>query len=120
MLTAADLTFLQTTSMLTQTTPCQILRKSSVSDGMGGLTDTWVTLASVTCRIAPVLSRNQEVVDELRIEILSRWFIALPAGQDIDVKDRIVAGGITYEVMSFDAPVTFELERIVTCEEVQT
>lgn len=120
MLSAADLAFVQSVSALTHTTACQILRRTLTSDGMGGNTTVWNTIATVNCRIAPVVSRTVEQVDQQRIELLSRWSIALPVGQDIDIKDRIVANGITYEVAAFAAPRTLELERVVECEQVQS
>ena len=43
--------------------------------------------------------------------------IKLPAGQDVTVKDRIVAGGVTYEVVDVQS-VSNEVETTAICREV--
>ena len=113
MLSAADLSFMQGVLGQTQTTACSILRKSSVSDGMGGQTDTWTTLASTTCRVAPDKSLDLEAAVQGRLQAESRWIIAFPAGTDVTAADRVTTLGSTYEVTGLLAPRTVELERKV-------
>lgn len=113
MISATDLATMQTALSGLRTTSCVIQRKASVSDGMGGQTDTWSNLATVLGRITPVIEVEREVIEEQRLEVLNRWLIYLPAGQDITEKDRITALGVTYEVTSVNAPRTIEIERVV-------
>ena len=119
MLSAADLTAMQATAQLTLVTACTIQRKTSTSDGGGGFTDSWTALSTPNCCIAPVPTRYEQTVTDSREELISRWLITLPAGQDIRIEDRIVANGITYEVLAYAAPRSFEIERTVEVAEVQ-
>ncbi len=121
MISAAQLTALQADMQVLLFTSCSILRKTIASDGAGGTTDTWATLSSPLCRITPEVERGiAEKAEELRVEVEQRWTIALPAGQDVGVKDRITANGLTYEVSAVGGPQSLELERLVTCVEVVT
>lgn len=113
MLSATDIALFQQTAGLTRVTPCTISRKASAPDGAGGQTDTWADLPSPPlCRVYPVMRTAQEGEGEGRIESVVRWMIALPVGQDVTAKDRIVANGVIYEVTTVLAPRTYELERI--------
>ena len=119
MLSAADLSYMHGVAQLTLVTPCTILRKTLTSDGLGGNSASWATLSTPMCCIAPETSRTGEREEQERIEVVSRWIITLPAGQDIRIEDRIVVLGRTYEVSAYAAPRSFEIERTVLCEEVQ-
>lgn len=110
----ATLACMQGTAAGVMTTPCQILRAQNVGDGMGGWVQQWTVLQDTSCFLAPdrgALGREQEALE--RIEELDRVLIRLPAGTDIDIKDRIVALGATFEPQSVDAPRTIEIVRAV-------
>lgn len=117
MLSATDIALFQQTAGLTRITPCTISRLTSVDDGVAGQTLTWAPLSTPLCRVYPIVTRGVgEQVGEGRIESVVRWMIALPPGQDVTAKDRIVANGVTYEVSAVLAPRTYELERICQVE----
>jgi head-tail adaptor len=80
---------------------------------MGGMTDTWTTLATTTCRVAPDRAQDTETAQEGRLQAESRWILSFPAGQDVQPPDRVSALGNTYEVSGILAPRTVELERKV-------
>jgi head-tail adaptor len=119
MLSAAELADLQATAGLLMTTPCTIQRKASVSDGMGGMTDTWSTASTTVCHVAPARIDGRELVDLGRLDALNYWTIALPFDADVTVADRINALAQVYEVMGVEGPQTDELQRIAECVRVQ-
>lgn len=116
MLSAADMALFQQTAGTTRITSCVIQRTTLASDGSGGFTNSWDTLATVNGRIYPAMQTVQEIVAEGRIGEVVRWMIALPPGQDVTEKDRIAANGVTYEVIAVLAPRTYEIERTCQCE----
>ncbi len=99
----------------------EIWRKTPASDGMGGTSDTWVILAStdtdpaLLCRVAAGTGWQPEVIEEQRLEQLNRFSVFLPSGTDVTIRDRIVALGVTFEVISVAGPVTAEVERQCSC-----
>ena len=113
MISPSDLAIMQQAMAPLRTTPCTLLRNTPTSDGMGGQTDNWQTLAMVQGRVTPVIETGREVIDEQRLEVLNRWLIYFPAGQDVTERDRIVANGATYEVTSVNTPRTISIETIV-------
>lgn len=65
MLSATDLTALKAAQAEALPSTCSISRKTSVSDGMGGYTETWATLtASVACRLAAHSMPTEAVMAE--------------------------------------------------------
>lgn len=114
MLSVSDITMMQTELGLLRTTPCTIQRKTATPDHWGGATETWATIATTLCRVAPVKQTFTETDDEGRVVLVNRWTIALAEGTDITPPDRIVALGITYEVESV-GPRTVDLERVAQC-----
>lgn len=99
---------------------CTITRKTQTSDGMGGMTDTWTTLSTLPCRLWSPPQEYSETVNQERLEVLTRWHLALPVGTDINVKDRVLIGTGTYEVAAYAAPESIEVERVVELIEVVT
>lgn len=95
---------------------CTIQRQSAVDDGAGGQTLTWATLSTPKCRVFTQKQTIQERTAEGRLENVVRWFIALPAGQDVAASDRIAANGVTYEVAGVQQPTSYEVERICQVE----
>jgi SPP1 family predicted phage head-tail adaptor len=113
MIAPASLAQMQRTAQQLMTTPCTIQRRTQASDAWGGQADTWTAQASTVCQIAPERSNAPEQIAQGRLEELNRFLIRLPVETDIDIKDRITAGGVTYEVQSVDSPRTIEITRIV-------
>lgn len=115
----ADLAWMQAAALPILTGTCTISRKTEGSDGMGGQSDTWTTLATVACAIAPAMQADNEQIQELRLGLVSGWIIRLPVGTDVTILDRIVSGGITYEVNDIRAPRTSPVFTTCICSRVQ-
>ena len=95
----------------------QVQRKTLVSDGAGGYTESWSTVATVACRVSPSGRSPEERVIAERLAATSVWTITLPALTDVTVADRIVVGARTFEVVGVLAR-TEEISRRVVCTEV--
>lgn len=98
-----------------------IERPTNVSDGGGGYTQTWATLADdVPCRLAPVgggeddrsrSTAGDRVVDE------ATSTITFAAGQDITEADRITVAGQAFDVLLVRRRGAYELTRRAECRE---
>jgi len=95
----------------------QVQRRSLTGDGAGGFTESWSTVATVACRVAPSGQSPQERVIAERLTATSVWTVTLPALTDVQSADRIVVGTRTFEVIGVLAR-SDELARRVVCTEV--
>lgn len=90
---------------------CVLYPASNVSDSSGGYTNTWAAGSTVACGIttptqqAAGSSGMLPVIGEERGAI-----IALPHGTSITAADRIVSGGVTWEVIHVDKPGGFGIQ----------
>ncbi len=97
---------------------CTIQRATETATS-GGVTQSWATLASgVTCRVSRI---GQGATEGLgangATQAVGQRRIKLPAGQDVTVKDRIVSGGVTYEVVDVQS-ISNEVETTTICREI--
>lgn len=85
---------------------CTIMRATSVSDGMGGMTSTWANVATdVACRLATTASyRPAEGVTADMVALTVMHMLTLPALTDIESADRVDVGGTVYEVAGVLSP----------------
>lgn len=88
-----------------------IQRATATTDGGGGTTSTWATVATVACRIAPVGGGESAGTQGERISDESTAVVTLPAGTDVTEADRIVLGAVTYEVTLVRRRLTVEITR---------
>lgn len=117
MIDADDLAMMQDAVSDLRATPCTISRYTSADDGAGGQTNTYVPLSNPPmCRVMAMPQIVAEKGAEGRLETVVRWTIALPPGQDVTAKDRIMALGVTYEVTDVLGPKSNEIERICQVE----
>lgn len=97
---------------------CAISRPTSASDGRGGHTDTYTTVATVMCRrTGPNISAANEAPAADRMQSSIEWVVSLPAGTSVQPKDRLVISGRTYEVNA-DLDRTTEIARYVVATEI--
>lgn len=85
----------------TLTDTCTIQRRGKTSDGKGGFTITYTTLASgVACYVAPAssFSRGEQVVAG-KITSLYDVLVSFAATQDVISTDRIIWNTRTFEVI---------------------
>lgn len=97
---------------------CLIQRLAEVDDGAGGKYESWSTVERVMCRrTAPTAGQVLNSLTASRPETRVDWTIALPAGTDVRVTDRLVISGVTYEVeIALDR--TTEIARYVMAFEL--
>jgi head-tail adaptor len=78
-----------------------IQRASAAADGHGGMVPTWSNYATCVCRL-DVRDREITTMTEGAINgalnVVARYTMYFKHDQDITEKDRVVFGGITYEV----------------------
>ena len=117
MLTAAELADMRTVQAQAMAGTAVISRKTLASDGMGGFTETWAASGTVTCRVWPATESGAESLIADRITESDAWVITVPYATDITAKDRVVADGRTFEVVSAIAH-TWETARRVVATEV--
>jgi hypothetical protein len=112
------LDFLRSVATAFRPDTCTIQRATDTSSG-DGTSQAWATLASgVTCRVSRAGQGNEQPGATGGIVAVGQRRIKLPAGQDVTTRDRIVTGGVTYEVV--DVPrISNEVERMAICREVQ-
>ncbi len=117
MLSATDLAAMRSTVDASLPDVAQVQRRTLTSDGAGGYTESWNTVATVACRVAPSGQSPQERVIAERLTATSVWTITLPAETDVRPADRLLVGTRTFEVAGVLAR-SEEIARRVICTEV--
>jgi hypothetical protein len=112
MLSASDLTALRTDLATSLPGTAVISRFTASSDGQGGQTQLFAASGTVACRLSPRIgATGTEEVNADRLQTIQYDILTVPANTDLDVKDRVVTGGITYEVVNIRAPRSYEWSR---------
>jgi len=94
-----------------------IQRSSKVSDGQGGYTETYTTIATVMCAIGPAGENEQQVA--ARLSLVTGMNFVFPYGTDINPMDRIVANGHIYEINGLnDEPMSYQLQVTASATEI--
>lgn len=86
----------QATQLLPDT--CTIQSVSRSSDGAGGWSETWSTLATVACRLDPLKQQAQPETVAGREALIVPRQLTVPYDAPIDVDRRVVIGSETYEI----------------------
>lgn len=95
-----------------------VSRPSRVSDGEGGSTVSYSTVATVACRISPLGNAAQETVIGEAARAIAQYVINLPAETDVESDDRLIVGSRTFEVVE-TVKRSYEVIRRVICREVE-
>jgi hypothetical protein len=111
MLTANELVSLRATQAATLTAGAVVQRLTLASDSMGGFSESAATAVTTTCRVAPARAGDAQLVAG-RLRERTPVRITVPAATDVRPVDRLVAGGVTYEVLAVLAPGTYETARV--------
>src|SRR3972149_37908 len=78
---------------------CNLLSPTFVSDGQGGFTATWGTVAgTIACRLDAL--RGEELVTAGALQPFHTWVLTLPYGTSVTPAYRVEHGGNTYAVTS--------------------
>jgi hypothetical protein len=79
---------------------CTIQTVTVSLGAMGGISDSYAnTYTDVACRVDPMDQGAETIVNEA-LEGRSSWWLNIPYDQAITIEDRVIHGGITYEVRS--------------------
>lgn len=114
MLSAADLAGMRDTLDESLPDTAIIQRKTRAGDGQGGGTETWAAVGTVPCRVSPVETRgdDESIAGDRTLQTVD-YVITVPQGTDVRAVDRLVSGGVTYEVVKVKGPRSWELARRV-------
>lgn len=90
-----------------------LTRASSASDGLGGRSNTFTTVATYAARVTPADAGavEEEIGTKLRDGMTYR--VAFPAGTDVRIGDRLTFSGLTFSVEGVRSPRSVEIERVV-------
>lgn len=114
------LTYMRNTQADAMPDTCTIQTVARTSDGQGGWSEVWSnTYTSVACRVSPVKLRSLgEGIQADQMTGKRRYILTVAYDQAITLADRVVHGGVTYNVISVNADESWptakraELERI--------
>lgn len=107
-------------SMLPDT--CTVQRKTLVSDGGGGFVERWVDVArGLACRLSPASNTagggTGIASSGGRLNDATTHIVTFEAKTDVQLEDRIVLDGDTYEVLLVRRRGAWELSRRVEVKE---
>ena len=95
---------------------CEVQRVTLAAGSYGEQTESWKSIATVACRVAPAGGLPQERVMAERLGNVSTWTVTLPALTDVRVGDRLLVGTRTFAVAGVLAR-SEEIVRRVVCSE---
>lgn len=102
----------------TQPETVEILACTSVSDGMGGSTETWGVVASLQGRLQASTKEPASVNLGSGLEVRQLWEVVLPAGTTIAATARLRINGQSYAVVADDRERSYSTSVHVLCYEV--
>lgn len=111
LLSAAEITDMRSEQDGTMPDSVVVHRYTTVSDGMGGNTETWAAVGTVTCRLAPAGRAGAEGLITERLTAADPWAITVPQGTTIYERDRLVIGARTFEVEYINEHAAWETAR---------
>ncbi len=118
MLSATEIAAMREAAEAALPDTAQIRRRTLTPDGAGGHTESWSTVTTVACRVAPLGRSPDERVIAERLTATSAWTITLPALTDVQPADQIVVGTRVFGVAGALVR-SEEITRRVVCVEVQ-
>jgi hypothetical protein len=120
LLTAGELTAMQTEAERLLTDSCTVRRPGSpVSDGAGGWTEGAATDYGPYDCSRRMPQQGAEMLVAGQLNLTKPWIILLPAGTDVRGDDQIVIGSAAYEVAGVLEGGTREILRRALVREVE-
>ena len=116
-LTPSDLSAMQSTLGTSLPGTVVIQRSTQSSDGMGGVSDAWANVGTVSARVSPSGVGLDDLVGG-EFTNVTPWVVTLPAGTSVTDRDRIAYDGQTFEVVAVDSPRSYATCVRVQCKEV--
>lgn len=111
MLTEAELDSMRSAAAEALPGTAVIQRETFTSDSGGGGTAAWTASGTVDCRIAPISGNEREIAGRIAEDAES--IVTLPAETTISVRDRMVIGGGTFNVLAVRDRDEWEITRRV-------
>lgn len=117
MISTAELASLRAQAEASFSATATVLRKSTVSDGAGGQTDSYTNIGTFPCSYAPALVTPYERERFERITAQGIWRFVFPAGTTILPTDRLTVDGRSFEVTYGGQP-SIQVDLIVWAQEI--
>lgn len=117
MISTSDLAAMRSVQEQTMTNTALVKRRSLASDSMGGVTETWSTVATVACRVSSITGKDQAMLGG-RIVEGATLRVTVPALTTVQMYDRLYVGSRQFEVLALSEH-TVETARVIVCEERQ-
>jgi head-tail adaptor len=105
-------------SELTFDQSCAVSRNTQSSNGFGGFTDSWSTVATVQAHIREESGPNEAAIDP-SMRARSRFMVWLPYATDVRPTDRLIIGAYTYEVTDIDIGKSWNLCLQAHCVRIE-
>lgn len=116
MLSTAQIAGMRATANAAMPDTAAISRVTRTSDGAGGYTEAWTTIATVACRIASTGGAEADVAAKLTATTTAT--VTLPALTDVAPADRLVVGSRTFEVLAVLSARSWEIARRILAVEL--
>jgi|GEM_PF-1842702 len=119
-MTAAQLTQVRKQRQASFQETAAVRRAVDTADGRGGYTQGWSTIhASVACSVTTPTGTGAGTGGFVPIDPADRRaLIAFPVGTVVQGGDRVVVGGVTWEVVQVDQPGSMGVQVGTTCVQV--
>lgn len=119
-LSTAELSAMQSTIDAALPDSFEIHRNTRTSDGSGGMTSSWASVATVSGRLSPPFGpAGDEKAEAGKTRATRRYVLTLPDSTDLRTTDRVVFGSRTFEVVGVTRR-SWELSRRVDLVEVDS
>ena len=111
LLSTAEMTSMRAEQDGTMPDSVVIYRYTTASDGMGGQTETWAAVGTVTGRVAPAGRAGEERIIAERLTAADPWVVTVPQTTTIYERDRVMIGTRTFEIEYINAHAAWETAR---------
>ena len=101
LLSSADLTSIRQTVLDSLQSSCTVTRATTSSDGAGGTSKTWSSVAGISkCRVSP-LTQSARLIAE-RLSVVDGMMITFPYDAGVMIDDRVTVGSVVYNIVGFE------------------
>ena len=90
---------------------CIVRRKIKVTNAAGGAADTWETIATYPCRVAPERDRRLSEISAERELMTVYYRLTVPYDADLRADDEVMYDGTTYQVVALWDQHTFRTAK---------
>jgi SPP1 family predicted phage head-tail adaptor len=98
---------------------CAIKAATETSDGAGGASVAWATTATVACGVEQTGRAPEERMVAEKLALTTAFTVRLPRGTAVTVANRLLVGGVTYQVRHVSPATAEAIDVRCVCEVVQ-